>query len=339
MLETVGKALVSALPTAIGSGIGAWSQQRANEANIASQEKINKANLDHANYWNEKNYALASEAQQAQLAQQTFANEQYIENRDYERQLQQEIFHREDTALQRSLQQATDAGFSPLTALGINTGAGSVISSSSAPSSMVSNNQASVQGAGQIAPHVQALTSGDGFAQIGAMFATMAEGQSMRDHQDDMQTAEFAQKLLELDKGHFAQMIIKQMEYDFIKDRDNQLHLYAMAEKLQDEAIQRRILSVVHGHEASMQEDDQAHQLYMQGRQHAFSSSNANDSGSGRGLHDVTRDLIDILGQGDSSLARWLKQNQQIITLMIEGLEIAAKSFTGNGSTQNQVVR
>ena len=117
------------------------SQQKANEANIASQERINKANLEHANYWNEKNYSLASEAQQAQLAQQNWANEQYIENRDYERQLQQEIFHREDTALQRSLQQAVDSGFSPLTALGINTGTGSIISNSSAPGSMVSNNQ------------------------------------------------------------------------------------------------------------------------------------------------------------------------------------------------------
>ena len=39
----------------------------------------------------------------------------------------------------------------------------------------------------------------------------------------------------------------------FLKDRDNQLHLYSLAEKMQDEQIQKRILSIVHGQETELQ--------------------------------------------------------------------------------------
>lgn len=322
--------LIGGAAALLGSVIGAGANLAANEKNVSAQERINEANLEHANYWNEKNYALASEAQQAQLDQQEWVNEQYIENRDYERQLQQEIFHREDTALQRSLQQATDAGFSPLAALGVNTGAGSIVSSSSAPGSMVSNNQASVQGAGQTAPRVEALTSGDGFSQLGAMLATMAENQSMRAHQKEMQSAEFAQKLVEMDKGHFADTVLKTMEHDFLANRDNQEHLYTIAEKLQDEKIQKRILSITQGHDSKMQKERQGHDLYMQGRQHAFDSSNENNRGSGRGIHDVFDDLIDTLAQGDGRVAKWLRENKEVLTLIIEGVEIAAGYASGS---------
>lgn len=326
-------ALIAGAAALIGTGISAASQSSANSQNVSAQERINEANLEYANYWNEKNFGLASEAQQAQLAQQEWANEQYIEQRDYNRQLQQEIFHREDTALQRSLQQATDAGFSPLTALGINTGAGSVVSSSSAPGSMVSNNQASVQGAGQVAPRVEALTSGNGFSQLGAMFATMAENQSMRDHQKEMQSAEFAQKLVEMDKGHFADTVLKTMEHDFITNRDNQEHLYTIAEKLQDEEIQKRILSITQGHDLRMQEDRQVHESGMQTSQHEFESSNDNNKGSGRGLHDVFDDLIDELSGGNGRLAKWLRNNKNVLTLIIEGIEIAGGYYSDSKSS------
>ena len=66
----------------------------------------------------------------------------------------------------------------------------------------------------------------------------------------------------------------------------------------------------------------------MQGRQQAFQSSNANNQGSGRGLHDVINDLIGVLAQGDSRTARWLRDNQQVITLIIEGAEISADMLT-----------
>lgn len=322
----------------LGSGINAWSQQKANEANIAAQERINKANLEHSNYWNTKNYELASEAQQAQLAQQQWANEQYIESRDYDRAMQQNIFAREDTSIQRAMQDATAAGFSPLAALGMPANAGQVISSSSAPGSMVSNNQASVQGAGQVAPHVEAVTGlGDGLSSIGSMFATMAEGESNRDHQKQMQAADFAQRLLEMDKTFFANKVLKTMEHEFDLTLEDQKYYYRIADALNNEKIQTRLYELQdklasaaredeQAHQSEMQEDQQAHALYMQGRQNAFDQSNANNKG-GRGLHDVFNDIIDIVAQGDSKMAKWLRDNQDVLTLIVEGVEIGFDKY------------
>ena len=80
-------------------------------------------------YGNERNY----KAQQRQLA---LENERYIENRDYQRALQQKVFEREDTAIQRAALDAQKAGFSPLTVAGNGAQSGALLGSSyQAPSS------------------------------------------------------------------------------------------------------------------------------------------------------------------------------------------------------------
>ena len=84
---------------------------------------------------------LSREALNAQKQQQQWLNEQYLENRDYERALQERIFEREDTAMTRSVEDHVNAGFSPLAALGTTFNAGQVVSSSQAPSNQVQNNQ------------------------------------------------------------------------------------------------------------------------------------------------------------------------------------------------------
>lgn len=342
--------LAGAVANLFGSGINAYSENVANEANIASQERINRANLEHSNYWNTKNYALASEAQRAQLAQQQWANEQYIESRDYDRAMQQTVFNREDTAIQRAMQDATAAGFSPLAALGMPANAGQLISSSSAPGSMVSNNQASVQGAGQVSPHVEAVTGlGDGLSSIGSMFATMAEGMSNREHQKQMQSADFAQRLLEMDKTFFAEKVLKNMEHNFELTLEEQKYYYRIADALNNEKISARLKELdykyalslqndAQAHQSELQEDEQGHQLYMQGRQHVFDQSNANNKG-GRGLHDVFSDIIDIVSQGDGKMANWLRENQEVLTLIVEGLEIGIGLGTNaaNASSQRSV--
>lgn len=66
--------------------------------------------------------------------------EQYFENRDYERALQQQIFEREDTAIQRAVQDAGKAGLSPLSVAGGNgAGAGAIVGATQAPSSQQAN--------------------------------------------------------------------------------------------------------------------------------------------------------------------------------------------------------
>lgn len=66
-------------------------------------------------------------SQQSQLA---LENERYIENRDYQRALQQKVFEREDTAIQRASLDAQKAGFSPLTVAGNGAQSGALVGSS-----------------------------------------------------------------------------------------------------------------------------------------------------------------------------------------------------------------
>ena len=61
-------------------------------------------------FGNERNY-------QTKRADTQWEREQYLENRDYNRALQQQIFEREDTAIQRAVQDAGKAGLSPLPVL------------------------------------------------------------------------------------------------------------------------------------------------------------------------------------------------------------------------------
>lgn len=95
--------------------------------------------------YNDFNMAMSREAFDAQKQQQALENEWYIDQRDYQRALQQTIFDREDTAMQRARDDFVAAGFSPLAAVGNMAGAGQVVATASSPGNMVSNNQASTQ--------------------------------------------------------------------------------------------------------------------------------------------------------------------------------------------------
>lgn len=72
---------------------------------------------------NERNYSLT---------EQQVDNEErrYIETRDYNRALQERVFEREDSAIQRAVQDAGKAGFSPLTVAGNGASSGAVVGSS-----------------------------------------------------------------------------------------------------------------------------------------------------------------------------------------------------------------
>lgn len=80
-------------------------------------------------FGNERNYAT-------KRADTQWEREQYLENRDYERSLQQQIFEREDTAIQRAVQDAGKAGLSPLSVAGGNgAGAGAIVGATQVPTS------------------------------------------------------------------------------------------------------------------------------------------------------------------------------------------------------------
>lgn len=84
-------------------------------------------------FGNERNY-------DTKRSDTAWEREQYLENRDYERALQQQIFEREDTAIQRAVQDAGKAGLSPLSVAGGNgAGAGAIVGATQAPSSQQAN--------------------------------------------------------------------------------------------------------------------------------------------------------------------------------------------------------
>lgn len=149
---------------------------------------------------NKFNQNMASLSRSDQLRQQGFANQAYIDERDYSRALQQTMMDREDTSIQRSVQDATAAGFSPLAALGNVAGAGPVVSSPSAPGNMVSNAQASTQSIGDL-----------GFTSAGGMIMTALEQKSQHDHQQLMQDLQLAGALKQQGAQHAHEKLMQQI--------------------------------------------------------------------------------------------------------------------------------
>lgn len=274
-----------------------------------------------------QNHALAREALDAQKAQQQWANEQYIEQRDYDRALQQQIFQREDTAIQRAVNDATDAGFSPLAALGMPAGAGQVISGNSAPGNMVQNNQFATADMSSIGRDMTSAMS---------MVQTALAQKSQQEVNLLMQEVDLADKAKEagLERIHEA------IQNDLNRDLQQRMHDAEMQEKLysrlSSDKLQRELQNALLKHQSDMQQSDQAHQKDMLKSQQDFASSNANNQGSGRGLHDVFNDIINVVAQGDGKLAKWLRNNQEVLTLIIEGLEIGLGVGDNLANTQSQ---
>lgn len=71
-------------------------------------------------FGNERNHWMSKK-------QLELENERYIEERDYRRALQERVFEREDTAIQRAALDAEKAGFSPLTVAGNGAASGALV--------------------------------------------------------------------------------------------------------------------------------------------------------------------------------------------------------------------
>lgn len=160
--------------------------------------------------------------------------EQYIEQRDYERALQKEIFAREDTAVQRALDDYTNAGFSPLAAIGQNYDSGQAISSSAAPSGAVTNFGG------------QALS--DAYAQSGAIFSQLLQG---------------AQTLKQIGAQHEAEMIADQAVHELEMEKVQQEHLNRSAEIAQSASAQQELVRLQSKLNDDSREDSQAHDKDM----------------------------------------------------------------------------
>lgn len=126
--------LIPALIGAIGSiGLGAWQTAQNYETtkknfnledrNYQFQKDSFERNFALQKESYEKNYALNKEAFQ-------FQKDSYLENLNYQKALQQQIFNREDNSVQRRVADLQAAGLSKTLAAGDGAGAGTVVSTS-----------------------------------------------------------------------------------------------------------------------------------------------------------------------------------------------------------------
>lgn len=189
---------------------------------------------------------------------------QYLENRDYQRALQQTIFDREDTAYQRAVEDATSAGFSPLAALGNTANAGAVVSSSEAP-------------AGQLqAPQ---LAMGDAFRHLaesgttfGSQLLTIAENANQRAFESEM----FAQQVIAASKDRedkqLHEWLMQDAQQQALKDRDTAQHTYRLIEIESTSYFQGILQKAQQEAQAALQESEHTHQANMQDTllQHQF---------------------------------------------------------------------
>lgn len=275
----------------------------------------------------DKNAKLQKDTYALNKANIEWQQRQYLENRDYQRALQQTIFDREDTAYQRAVEDATSAGFSPLAALGNTANAGAVVSSSEAP-------------AGQLqAPQ---LAMGDAFRHLaesgtafGSQLLTIAENANQRAFESEM----FAQQVLSASKNRedeqLHQWLMQDAQQQALRDRDTAQHTYRLVEiestayfqealqKAQQE-FQLKTQRSDQTHQASMQNDAQQHQLDLQNdaQQHQFDMQTAQQdyesdyrvktlSATWEDNWDIANKyLVPAVRKFSPELADWIESNQ-----------------------------
>lgn len=321
MIGLFGSLLGSLLPSAVSGSFGVGSQIASNQSN----ERINQQQIQASKEINDKNLALSQEALSAQKSQQSWANEQYIESRDYDRALQQNIFNREDTAIMRAVDDARNAGFSPLAALGMPANSGAVVSSSSAPGSMVSNNQANLSVPNLRADDYGNLAQAGG--QIAQILATTFESQKAQDNQVFVAEMQLAQQAKEAGLGRLHEEIMKSLEHDFLRSQENQKYYNSLQLALQDEEIQSRLIQLQQSGAESLQGMQQTFQSNLQDDSQSHERQMAEDQRTGVGQRsELINQFINVVSEGDSKFARWLKDNKDIVTISLQLLSTFASN-------------
>lgn len=174
-----------------------------------------------------------------QREQDQWSKDQYIENRDYQRALQKEIFAREDTAVQRALDDYTNAGFSPLAAIGQNYDAGQAISGSVAPQATATNFGG------------QALA--EAYKQSGAVFQELLKG---------------AQTLKEIGAKKDADIIVDAAKHELDMEKSEQEHLQRVDEITHSATASESLARLQAQLQSDAREDSQRHDKDMSEMNH-----------------------------------------------------------------------
>lgn len=219
------------LPGLWKGATGQQSNEKINEENLEYQKERNE--IEDARYEEETAYNRAF-AEEERDYNRAFAENQ----RDYERALQQQIFEREDTALERQAASLSAMGINPASVQLNGLGAGQAVSASGAPSSV---NPPSLSSRGGSALH-QDMTGVNSVSALLGLADTMNGLQTGKYQRDSLALQNDAKFLDNLSKAnslgikyyglfepnkHGYIKTLKSDKYtDFLTDKDNGKSLF-----------------------------------------------------------------------------------------------------------------
>lgn len=258
-----------------------------------------------------------------------FQMDEYLDKKDYDRALQERIFQREDTAMQRGLQDYVDAGFSPLSALGQSANAGSVVSTSSAPS-LNAPQAPDLSGMYQAIEHMV-----NGGTQAGAMVSTFLSQMADQQHQVNMEDLRFANALDTLTKGHENQKEILRLEADLREGSAETQHIRELEKISKTQEFQKTIEEFKANearylqkkqnkwqeqqskddrqHQVDMQNDAQQHQLDLLTEQDKLREQYENKT-LAHAWSDLTQEgkdlFVKLLDKFDPEVAKYIQENE-----------------------------
>lgn len=239
------------------------------------------------------------DAKQNQYNQRQYAD--YVEDRDYTRALQQQIFKREDTAMQRALQDYTAAGYSPLAAVGNEAGAGAIVSGPSSPSLTATNH------------------TGEALGQMSNQLYSVSSQMLAQKHQEKMalQQQTHEQNMAESGRAHDRNMA-------------DLNHRYSMAEKEQDFFNSMEMLQSSQAAQKALQDADIEARKYLQDAA-LKAGSEAQQAGfqHDKDMHQLD---IDTASQQESALARLAVRNVDLAAKLLDkvGLTSLADGIRSN---------
>lgn len=211
-----------------------------------------------------------------------FQMNEYLDKKDYDRALQERIFEREDTAMQRGLQDYVEAGFSPLSALGQSANAGSVVSTSSAPSL---NAPQAPDLTGMYAAVDHMVNAGH---QAGALVSTFLAQQAEQEHQINMEEIRFVNEMEKLTKTHNNQKEILDLQAKITEDASQTQHIRELEKISQTQEFQKIIAEF----QANQQKYLQTNQQEWQAKQAELDRQHQVDMQ--KSAHDQTLEALDV---------------------------------------------
>lgn len=304
--------------TGLGSLTSGVASLVGSIGSVASAAKNHELQLD--------NYALNKSNIEWQ-------QKQYLEQRDYERALQQTIFDREDTAYQRAVEDATSAGFSPLAALGNLSNAGAVVSSSQAPAGQLSAPQDT------LSPAFQHLAqSGSAF---GAQLMTIAENANQRAFESQMFKNQVLAASADREDKQLHEWLLQDDQQRALEERDFAQHTYRLLEvertayfqealqKAQQES-QSRMQESEHTHQMNLQNDQQQHQMDLQKQAQSYESDYRVKtlSATWEDNWDIAmKYLVPAVRKFSPELADWIEENQFGKDMLVQMLATAESAL------------